>query len=569
MRRDGSGRWRVVGRAGAAAALLLALAAGCTATRPEANVDLVLLDGSVLTLDPARPEARAIAIAGDRIAAVGDDAAIAALAGPGTRRIDLGGAMVLPGLIDAHGHVASLGERLTSLDVRGVTSVEAIAARVRERAAGALPDGAWITGGGWDQNLWPGERFPDERPLTEASPDRPVVLRRVDGHASWVNRRALEAARVTRDTPDPEGGRIVRDARGEPTGVLVDNAMRLVDDARPKPSRAQIKEWIGVALRRAAEAGLTEIHDAGVGAEQVAAYREMADAGELPLRLYLMWNGMTAAPIAPLVGQPPFVDYRGRLTLRAVKLMVDGAMGSRGAVFFEDYDDAPGTRGLFVTEPEEIERRAALALRHGYQVCTHAIGDRGIHEVLLAYERALAEAPQADPRLRVEHLQCVRRDDVALLARLHAVASMQPSHATSDMAWAEERVGAERGRGLYAWRWVLDAGVPIAAGSDFPVDPERPLVGIRSAVTRQDGRGQPPGGWHPEQRMTLLEAIAAYTRGAAYAAFEERRKGAIAPGFWADLTILGEDLRRVPVERIADVPVRGTIVGGRLVYGNL
>lgn len=541
----------------------------CRAERPGEPVDLILTNGKVVTLDPERPEAEAVAVRADRIAAVGDDAAIRRLAGPRTRSVDLGGAMVLPGLIDAHGHVSSLGERLASLDLRGAGSVEEVAARVRRRAREPLPSGAWITGGGWDQNLWPGEQFPDHRPLTEASPGRPVLLRRIDGHAAWANRSAMEAAGVSRATPDPEGGRVVRDARGEPTGVFVDNAMLLVEQAQPKPDREQIKARIRLALGRCAAAGLTEVHDAGVGPEQVAAYRELADEGSLPLRVYLMWDGTTPDPIDPLVAEAPFVRYRGRLTLRAVKLMVDGAMGSRGAVFFEDYADAPGTRGLFVTSPQEIEKRAAMAVRRGYQVCTHAIGDRGIREVLRAYEHVLAGAPGGDLRPRIEHLQAVAPEDLPALRRLGVIASMQPSHATSDMGWAEERIGALRGRGLYAWRWVLDLGIPVAAGSDFPVDPEQPLVGLHAAVTRQDLEDRPAGGWHPEQRMTLGEALAAYTSGAAYAAFEEKEKGRIAPGMWADLTILQEDLRSIPPERIPDVKVRGTIVGGVVVHDAL
>ena len=556
-------------RAGVLVAATAVAAASCRVVRPGESVDLVLHHGVVLTLDPARPEATAIAIRGDRIVAVGADTDVQKLAGGKTRSIDLKGAFVLPGLVDAHGHVASLGERLSSVDVRGVASIEAIAAAVRARVAQGLPDGAWITGGGWDQNLWPGEQFPDHRPLDAASPDRPVLLRRVDGHASWANLKAMQAAGITRDTPNPDGGTIVRDARGEPTGVFVDNAMGLLEAAQPKASRAQTKDWIRLALKRCAAAGLTEIHDAGVSMEQAAAYRELADAGDLPLRVYLMWDGTTPEPIDAMIAQEPYVNHRNRLTLRAVKLMVDGAMGSRGAVFFEDYEDAKGQRGLFVTAPEEIERRAGKAMARGYQVCTHAIGDRGIREVLDAYDRALAAVPAGDRRPRIEHVQCVRKEDLADFKRLGVIASMQPSHATSDMPWAEERVGMERGRGLYAWRWVIDAGVPIAAGSDFPVDPERPLVGLHSAVTRQDPEDRPQGGWHPDQEMTLTEAITAYTATAAWAAFEEKDKGRIAPGMWADLTILGEDLRSVPKARIDDVPVLGTLVGGRFAYESM
>jgi predicted amidohydrolase YtcJ len=561
-------------------------AVGC-GRRGGPAAEMVLTGGAVVTLDAAHPEAQAVAIRAGRIAAVGTDAEILALAGPATRRIDLRGAMVLPGLTDAHGHVRALGEEIDNLDVRGAASVEAITRRVRERAA-RLPAGAWITGGGWDQTKWPGKAFPDHRPLSAAAPDRPVWLSRIDGHAGWANRKAMEIAGVGRATPDPEGGRIVRDAHGAPTGIFIDNATDLIEKARPAPTREQIKGWIRLALERCAAAGLTEVHDAGIDEEEVAAFRELADAGALPLRVYLMWSGMNGrffpaqgdrvSPLQRALQDPPLINYRNRLTLRAVKLMIDGAMGSRGAVFFQDYADDPGNRGLFVMRPEEIEQATELGLRHGYQVCTHAIGDRGIHLTLEAYEQALravraappadpeAAAQLRDPRLRIEHLQCVARDDIPLLARLGVIASMQPSHATSDMDWADDRVGIERGRGLYAWRWVLDAGVPIAAGSDFPVDPERPLIGIHSGVTRQDLENRPEGGWHPEQRMTLDEVLRAYTQGAAYAAFEEKEKGRIAPGMWADLTVLRQDLRAIPAERIAADPVAWTIVGGTIAY---
>jgi predicted amidohydrolase YtcJ len=551
-----------------AAALLLVAATGCRVVRPEDPVNLVLHHGIVMTLDPRAPAATAVAVRGGRIAAVGTDDDILALAGPDTRRIDLKQAFVIPGLVDAHGHVASLGERLSSVDVRGVTSIEAITQAVRERAARGLPEGAWITGGGWDQNLWPGEQFPTHAPLDAASPDRPVLLRRVDGHASWASLKAMQAAGITRDTKDPDGGSIVRDAKGEPTGVFIDNAMALVEAAQPKATRAQTKDRIRLALSRCAAAGLTEIHDAGVSMEQAAAYRELADEGALPLRVYLMWDGTNPDPIDAMIAEEPFVNYRDRVTLRAVKLMVDGAMGSRGAVFFADYSDAPGHRGLFVTPPEEIERRAEKAMARGYQVCTHAIGDRGIREVVDAYAKALAAVPKGDRRPRIEHVQCVRREDLADFKRLGIIASMQPSHATSDMPWAEERVGMDRGRGLYAWRWVLDAGIPIAGGSDFPVDPERPLIGLHSALTRQDLENRPAGGWHPDQDMTIEEAITAYTATAAYAAYEENEKGRITPGSWADLTILGEDLRSIPKDRIDDVAVKATLVGGQFAYEN-
>jgi predicted amidohydrolase YtcJ len=528
--------------------------------------DLVLVGGAVWPAAGGPSGATGVAIRAGRIVAVGDDALVLARAAPGSRRIDLGGGLVLPGLIDAHAHVRGLGERLSGLDLRGAAGPAEVADAVRRRAASGLPSGAWITGGGWDQNLWPGGRFPDHAALSAAAPGVPVVLRRVDCHAAWVNQAALAAAGVTRGTPDPPGGRVERDARGEPTGILIDTAIELVDRARPRPSRRALREWIALALARLAAVGLTGVHDAGVGADEEAAYRDLAGEDALPVRAYLMWDGTTSAPIEPLVARDPVVDPDGGLTVRAVKLMADGALGSRGALLFGDYRDAPGHRGLFVTEPGELGRRARLAHERGYQVAVHAIGDRGIRETLDALAPALAASPSSDPRPRIEHLQCVRRADLPVARRLGIIASMQPSHATSDMGWAEERVASDEEVGLYAWRWAADAGLPIAAGSDFPVDPEQPLYGLHAAVTRRDRAGRPEGGWHPEQRLTLAEAVRAYTEGAAYAAFEERERGRIAPGLRADLTILAEDLRVIAPERIHAVPVRATVVGGRVAY---
>jgi hypothetical protein len=554
-----------VARSLLAALLATVLSFACSARRAEMPADLVLYGGSVMTLDPARPEAQAVAVRGEEIVAAGPTDDILRLAGPQTRRIDLRGALVAPGLTDAHAHVRSLGEQLATLDLHGVASIADVVRLVRERDR-SLPPGAWITGHGWDQNLWPGKQFPDHGPLTGAAPGRPVWLTRVDGHAGWANLKAMEAAGVGSTSKDPPGGRIVRDGRGRPTGVFVDNAQEAIEEARPDPTRAQVKESITRALRRCAESGLTEIHDAGVGTVEVEAYRELADASELPLRVYLMWGGFVDVALEPLVEQPPFINYRNRLTLRAVKLMIDGAMGSRGAVFEEDYADDRGNRGLLVTPAEEIERRATLAMRHGYQVCTHAIGDRGIRLTIDVYERALAAVRPHDPRPRIEHLQCVRREDVPRLKALGIIASMQPSHATSDMPWAEDRVGKTRGLGLYAWRWVIDSGAVLAAGSDFPVDPEQPLIGLHSAVTRQDLKNMPEGGWHPEQLMTMDEALRAYTQGAAYAAYEEEHKGMIAPGYWADLTVFSKDLRTIPPSEIPRAGIDFTIVGGKVVY---
>lgn len=539
---------------------------GCGGHEDDLPIDLILWNGNVVTLDPAHPEVRAVAVRGSLIAAVGSNSEILALAGPTTRRIDLQGQMVIPGLVDAHGHVLWLGNRLGELDLRGAANIETIATRVAEKAR-TLPPGTWITGGGWDQNLWPGAEFPNHAPLTAAAPEHPVWLSRVDQHAAWANGKAMELAGVTHATQPPEGGSIERDAAGAPTGVFIDNAMDLVASARPAATNEEIKASLQRGLQRCAEVGLTEVHDAGATPAMVDAYRELADERKLPVRVYLMWDGTEAGRgVEPLLEREPFVNYRDRLTLRALKLMIDGAMGSRGAAFLRDYEDAPGSRGHLVTSGEDIERLTALALQKGYQVCTHAIGDRGISLTLDAYEKALATVGADDPRPRIEHLQCTTQEDIRRLKALNGIASMQPSHATSDMYWAEERIGHERALGCYAWRWVLDAGVPIAAGSDFPVELERPVIGLMAAVTRQDASRNPDGGWHPQQRMTLDEALRAYTTGAAYAAFQEELKGRISPGMWADLTVLSEDLRQINPTSIHQVSVGYTIVGGQVIY---
>jgi predicted amidohydrolase YtcJ len=527
--------------------------------------DLVLWNGRLHTLDPQRPEATALAVRGDRIVAVGGDAEVGRLAGPATRRVDLAGRFVLPGLVDSHVHLRSLGEQLTSVDLRGVGSVDEVVRRVAAAEAG-LPPGEWLSGIGWDQTLWPEKSYPDHRPLTAVAPDRPVWLQRIDWYAGWANRQAMQAAGVTRDTADPPGGRILRDAAGAPTGVFLGEAMGLVTRAEPPASRARLADWLRRGLARCAEVGLTEVHDAAATPAEAAVFRELAEAESLPVRVYLMWKGYGGEVVEPMLQEPILIDYRGRLTHRTLKLLVDGTMGSHGALFFKDYADDPGNRGFFVTPPHEVRRLTELAFRKGYQVATHAIGDRAIEVALDAFEAALSTVRPRDPRPRIEHLQCVRREDLPRAKRLGLIASMQPSHATSEWTWSESRVGPERGRGLYALRWVLDAGITLAAGSDLPVDSENPLDGIHAAVTREDRRGQPEGGWHPEHKLSLEEALRAYTQGPAYAAFEEDRKGRLAPGYWADLTILTRDLPRVAPGDIPRVEVSATVVGGRFVY---
>jgi len=519
--------------------------------------DMLITGARIYTLDPARPVARDLAVKDGRILAVGED--LAKLAGPHTRRIQARGATVLPGLIDSHGHMESLGQMLETFDFRNTRTVEEIIEAVRREAARRSP-GEWIQGQSWDQTNW-GGRFPTAEQLSRAVPDHPVFLTRVDGHAAWVNRKALEIAGITADTPDPPGGKILRDANGNPTGILIDRAQGLVRSKIPPPSREALRRRLARAAAECARLGLTTVHDAGVGSEELAAYRELISRDELPIRVYAMIGGQGRLWREYLERGPEIGE---RLTVRSIKLMADGAMGSRGAAFFQPYSDDPGNRGLLLLTQQDIERVARQAVGRGFQVNTHAIGDRANRMVLDAYGAVLGG--KNDRRFRIEHAQVVSAEDFQKFARYSVIASMQASHATSDMRWAEARVGPERVKGAYAWRRFLALGVPVANGSDFPVEPPNPLWGFYAAITRQDREGNPPGGWFPDQRMTRQEALESWTLRGAYAAFEEDRKGSLAPGKYADFVMLSADIMQIPPSEILKTRVLMTVVGGRIVH---
>ncbi len=491
--------------------------------------------------------------------AVGDDAEIRALAKDRTRQIDLAGKTLTPGLIDAHCHLYGLGVDLENVSVRGLESEAATVAKL----AGAAKDraaGEWLAGRGWDQNRWPGQQFPTKASLDAAISDRPVIVRRVDGHASWVNSKALALANVTKATPDPAGGKILRDASGEPTGVFIDNAEELIDRVVPVASAEVRERRIRAASKLAIAAGITGVHEMGIENATAEVYRKLAANQQLPLRVYAFLAG-DPANLAPVRTAPaPAIDH---FVMRGVKFFADGALGSRGARLYKEYDDDPKNRGLWVTEPDKLKIAVDTAVGGGWQVAIHAIGDAGIGSVLDAYLAANAKHG-GDRRLRVEHLQVIAPEDVPRLIESKAIASMQPTHATSDMPWAEQRIGAERIKLAYAWRTVLDKGVPLAAGSDFPVEEVAPLLGIYAAVTRQDATGKPAAGWYPDQKLTLDEAIAAFTSGAAYAEFAESTRGMIAVGRAADITVYDRAL--APDRTLLDTHVQLTIVGGKVVY---
>ena len=479
---------------------------------------------------------------------------------PDARVIETGGT-ILPGLVDAHAHLYGLGVALDTVDLSGTTSIDAIVGKVRERAA-SMTAGEWVLGRGWDQNDWTVKEFPTAASIDAVVSDRPVWLERVDGHAGLANTAAMRAAGVTAATPDPPGGRILRDAAGEPTGVFIDAAMTLVDRVVPPVSFEQRKRRILASAQTIAANGLTGIHDAGADADTIRAVRELIDEKRFPIRVYMML-GDNESLLREWFSRGPLVAHGDRLTVRSVKVYADGALGSRGAALLEPYSDDPGNRGLMIASPEHIADVARRGRNAGFQVNTHAIGDAGVRNVVDAYETA--GVTPAD-RFRIEHLQVVAPEDFPRLASRGIIASMQPTHATSDMYWAEDRVGPQRVKGAYAWRTVLSTGGRLALGSDFPVEEVNPWLGISAAVTRQDRKGWPEGGWYPEQRLTLAEAVRGFTRDAAYAAFEEDSRGTIEPGKLADLTIVEGNPYVMDPSALDDVRVKYTVVGGEIVY---
>ena len=547
----------------AALALLSAVVAPLWAQQQPA--DLVVTNGRIYTADGARPVVDAMAIRGGRVVFVGDRAGALALTGTNTRTLDLEGRTVIPGMTDAHAHVTGLGQSLLNVDLVGTTSYEQVIAKVVARARNA-PKGEWIVGRGWDQNDWGDTRWPTHEALSRAVPDHPVYLERVDGHAGLVNALALQKMGVTKATANPSGGSIERDAQGNPAGVFVDNAQELIGRAIPAQTRAQVKNAIKLAITEMHRWGLTGVHDAGASAQVLELYEELGREGALQIRLYAMISDDAPTIEAWFRRGPQSGLYDGMLWVRSVKLYQDGALGSRGAALLEPYSDNAATSGLLVSAPAHIKDVAMRALRAGFQVNTHAIGDRGNRLVLDSYEAALKAVPTADHRFRVEHAQILNYDDIPRFAQLGVIPSMQASHQTSDMYWAANRLGENRLRGAYAWRSLLESGVVIPNGSDFPVEYVDPLISFKSAVSRQDARGWPAGGWYPEQRMTRDEGLKSMTLWPAYAAFQENELGSLSAGKRADFVVLDQDIMRAPDAMLQDARVVSTWVGGRVVY---
>ncbi len=540
--------------AATAAAFLL----GCA---PAKDATLVVQGGRVWTGSPVNEWAQAVAVVGDRIAAVGTEAEIARFIGPETRQVSAAGGMVTPGFIDTHLHLADGGTSLASVQLRDAASPEEFSNRIAEFAAGIEP-GEWILAGTWDHENWGGE-LPHRRWIDEATRDNPVAVTRLDGHMLLANSKTLELAGVDRDTEEVEGGTIVRDDDGSPTGILKDNAMALVTEVIPPPGPDLLDRRIAASMRHLAESGVTTAHDMGEWAH-LEAYRRARSEDRMLVRLYSL------VPLADWERLRDDVAEHGRgdewLRTAGLKGFMDGSLGSQTAAFFDPYTDQPEDRGFLINDPAEVRSWVAGADAAGLHVAIHAIGDRAIRELLEIYGDVAEANGERDRRFRMEHAQHIHPGDIDRFARQGVIASMQPYHAIDDGRWAERVIGPERAKTTYAFRSLLESGARVAFGSDWYVAPASPIQGIYAAVTRRTLDGEHPEGWIPEERISVTQALAAYTRTAAFASFEEDLKGTLAPGMLADLVVLDRDLTAIPAEEIAEAQVLATIVGGQVVY---
>jgi len=484
---------------------------------------------------------------------------------PEAMRIDLRGKTIIPGLIDSHAHLYGLALSLSQAQLRDTESKEEVIQRLREQEK-HLSEGDWLLGRGWDQNDWPIQEFPSRADLDSAFPERPVWLRRIDGHAGWANSAALAMADQDLSGDwQPEGGFIHRDADGQANGVLIDGAMTLVESTVPDISPELLEASLGLAIQQLVSLGLTGVHDMGVDRSVMEIYQKRIDAGQFPTRVYAFTDG-AGETLDWLCGKGAMEDGSGRLLMRATKLYIDGAMGSRGAALLADYSDQSGNSGLLFMPAEEMEAKINKALACGFQVGVHAIGDRGNRVALDALEAAILKYPDNPGRHRIEHAQTLTAADIPRFAKLGVIAAMQPTHATSDMYWVEDRLGAERVLYAYAWRSLLDSGARLALGSDFPVEQVNPMLGIHAAVTRQDTKGWPEGGWYPQEKLSREEAVRGFTLDAAYAGFMEKSVGSLETGKRADFIVLDQDLFEIEASEIANIRVLQTWLDGELVY---
>jgi predicted amidohydrolase YtcJ len=546
--------------------------------RPE-PADLVLRNGKIVTVDSQVPLAQAVAISGYTIVAVGSNRQINRYIGPRTEVIDLEGKLAIPGFIEGHGHFMSLGRSKTILDLSRAQSWEEIVDLVRQAAERARP-GEWILGRGWHQEKWTSVPTPNvdgvplHHELSRVSPNNPVSLTHASGHASFVNARAMQLAGITRATRNPPGGEIVRDSQGNPTGLLRETAQRLVsrviqraeETMSAEEREAREREMVRLAGEEALSKGVTSFHDAGASFATIDLFRKLEQEGSLPVRLYVMVRGESEQSLQEnLPKYRMLAEGNDFLTVRSIKQQIDGALGSHGAWLLEPYADLPTSTGLVLEPVDQIERIARIAIRFGFQVNTHAIGDRANREVLNIYERVFKDHPEAkDLRWRIEHAQHIHPEDLPRFARLGVIASMQGVHCTSDAPWVPKRLGEERARTeSYLWRSLIDSGAIVTNGTDVPVEEINPLASFYASVTRKTATGE---AFYPEQRMTREEALRSYTINNAYAAFEEKIKGSITPGKLADIVVLSKDIMTIPEDEILTAEVLYTIVGGEIRY---
>jgi predicted amidohydrolase YtcJ len=525
--------------------------------------DVVLINGVIYTGDTAQPRVAALAVKGERIMATGSTQQIRALAGEGTRVIDLQGRFAMPGFNDAHIHMANGGQARLAVELNGAATLEEFQQRIRARL-GEFRPGEWITGRGWDHTLWPGKQFPTAKDLDAVSTQHPMIFNRVDGHVAIANSLALQMAGVTRNTQDPPGGEIERDKDGNPTGLLKENAMGMVRRQVPDLTPAQRRRAIELALEEAAQHGVTSVQD-NSGWQDFQVYEALKKEGKLTVRV-TEWLPFTA----PL-GQLEQMRQRGGTTdpwlkTGALKGVVDGTLGSRTAAMLEPFADDASTRGILRIPEEELKKLAIERDKAGFQIALHAIGDAANRAALDAIAAARAANGARDARHRIEHAQVVAPSDFARFKELGVIASMQPCHETTDMRWAQDRLGPERAKGAYAWRSMQKAGVRLAFGTDYPVEPIDPMIGLYACVTRERPEGGPPGGWIPQEKISMGDCIDAYTAGSAYAEFEEANKGQLVPGKFADIVVLSADVTRIAPRQILQTKAVITIVGGRVVY---
>ena len=523
----------------------------------------LLLNANIYTVNPSQPQAQAVAIQDKKFVAIGSDTELIE-AYPEAEKLNMKGMTVVPGFIDSHGHLLGLGQSLINADLVGTQSTQEVVQRLL-KAAENLEDGQWLLGRGWDQNDWPVKELPTKEDLDEAFPKRPVWLERIDGHAGWANSAAMKL--VDKDLSGNwqiAGGEIVRDKNKQATGVFIDNAESLINSQRPLASENQLITALKKAMSKTASVGLTGMHDAGTSLQIWQQLEQLKAQDELGVRVYAMADGANSM-LDHLCNKGPQIDSNALLTARSIKLYSDGALGSRGAALLEDYSDDAGNRGLLIEPEKVLSSYAKKAADCGLQVNIHAIGDRGNRITLNALE--LASNAKGNPgRHRIEHSQVIESTDFERFKELKLIASVQPTHATSDMYWAEQRVGPERIKGAYAWQRFNSLGIPLALGSDFPVELPDPLHGFYAAVSRQDHKSWPENGWYPEQVLTREQALYGFTLGGAYAAFQEDHVGSIEVGKFADLTVLSKDIMTVPVSQILQTEIEATYLNGQEIY---